>query len=302
MTSALELALLVVAVAAIVILGLDLLRGPLRRRRERTYLDQLTADEEDAEVDDGPAPGGLSRRLRAAGLTLGTVPFVVLSLLFGALVFLGIVSISERALVAAVLVGLLAAYLPLAVLGEWARWRAWRFEERLSEAVDFMVSALNAGENPTQALRSAAGVARKPVQEELAEVVRRLDAGADIRRAQARMLARYDAEGVRLFAQTLTVKWLTGGDLADVLRSVAEVLRERVRITLRLRSELAGVQIAAVLVALLPYLLIPFFLVARPSWAPTLMEHPLGPPLLVAAVALQIIGFLWLRRILRAEL
>jgi tight adherence protein B len=303
----LEILLLVIAVAAIVIVSFDLLRSPMRRRRERSYLDQLSSEDPEAdggarELEEPRRMPRLQRLLRSAGLGLGVLAFLALAALFAVIVFLAILSISDRLLLTAILVAVLAFYLPFVVLTEWGRWRAWRFEERLMDPVDFLVSALDAGENPTQALDSAAGVGRDPVKAELRGVVGRLNAGVGIEGALEPMLRRYDSEGVRLFAQTLIVKWRAGGDLGGVMRKVAEVLRERVAINLRLKSELAGVQIAAILIALLPYLLIPFFLATRPTWSPALLDSPSGPVLLALAVSLQLVGFLWLRRILRLEL
>ncbi len=308
MLLALEIVLLAVALAAVVILALDLRRGPRRRQREREYLERLSAEEADdedptaAEVALRPPSGRVGGLLRGAGLGLGVIPFLALCFVLGALAFLGILSLSSRAWPAALMVGLLAGWIPLVVLREWARWRSWRFEEQLVEAVEFMAAALSAGENPTQALASAAIASRQPAGGELEAVGRRLDAGEQPESALAPLVRRYDSEGTRLFIQTLAVKWRAGGDLAALLRSVAEVMRERVRIQLRLRSELAGVQISAVIIAILPYLLIPFFLTLRPTWAPSLMGNPIGPTLLGFAVALQLLGFLWLRKILRVEL
>jgi Flp pilus assembly protein TadB len=302
-----EIILLVIALAALVVLALDLRRGPRRRQREREYLERLSAEESDedptaAEELLRPPSGRVGSLLRSAGLGLGVIPFLALCFALGVLAFLGILSLSSRAWLAAILVGILAFWIPTVILREWARWRSWRFEERLVEAVEFMASALSAGENPAQALASAAAASRQPVRGELEAVGRRLGAGVRAEGALAPLVRRYDSEGTRLFVQTLAVKWLAGGDLAALLRGVAEVMRERVRVSLRLRSELAGVQISAVIIAILPYALIPFFLAMRPTWAPSLMGHPLGPTLLGFAVALQLFGFLWLRRVLRVEL
>ncbi len=304
MTVFLELLLLLVALAAIVVLGLDSLKAPLRRRREREYLERLRgADDDEEEDDDEPPPAGRLRQLLvAAGAGIGALPFLLLSVALGLVACLALLSLSSRAWAAAVLLGLLAAYLPWVALRELGRWRGWRFEERLVEAVEFMAAALAAGENPTRALRTAAEASREPVRGELRAVADRLDAGVGVERALDRLRRRRDSEGTRLFTQTLMVKWQAGGDLASLLRAVAEVMREQIRITLRLRSELAGVQIAAVIVAVIPYLMIPFFLAMRPTWAPSLLGHPLGPALLGLAVAAQLVGFFWLRRILRVEL
>ena len=70
---------------------------------------------------------------------------------------------------------------------------------------------------------------------------------------------------------------------------------------MRMRSELIGARLSGVVIAILPYLVIPFILWRKPEWMQELATHPMGPPLLVGAILLQIVGFVWLQRIVRTE-
>ena len=58
---------------------------------------------------------------------------------------------------------------------------------------------------------------------------------------------------------------------------------------------------SAILLAVLPYAVIPFVIWKQPAWIDTLFYHPLGPKLLLAAVFLQVLGLFWMRRILRID-
>jgi Flp pilus assembly protein TadB len=112
----------------------------------------------------------------------------------------------------------------------------------------------------------------------------------------------YDSEGLRIFSQTLIAKWDVGGDLAPVLLRVSRVMRDRLALKMRLRSELAGARLGALIVSVLPYLLLPVLLWRRPEWLRSLLEHPVGLQLLLAAILMQLLGVLWLRQILRSDL
>lgn len=296
---------LVIAAAAA-----DFLRAGLAQRRDRQFLDRL------AERSRAEAPGGegdaprdpvgertaLERKLRAAGLPIGPMTFVAAVLLGGVVAFSALLAALPDLPIAAFAAGGLAVYLSWAGLGSIGRLRARRFEARLGEALGFMVGSLQAGENPTQAFASVAEASSGAIRREFSEVAHRLELGMPIRRALARITEGYDAEGVRLFAQSLIAKWEVGGDLAPLLESVGRIVRDRIQVRLRLLSQLGGARVTAAAVAVLPYAVIPIFLWKLPSMIHRLLDHPLGPSLLVVAVLLQVVAWMWLGRILRIEL
>lgn len=299
-----ESLLLILTILAAVVLGGDLVIEWRRRQRDSRRL----------EVLDGDAPGRverlaaeervdpLTRRLQVAGLPLGPAGFLAGALLIAVGVFLLLLELFPAVPLAAVAGGVAAALVCWISLGQWARVRARRFEIKLVDAVGFMLGALEAGQNPVQAFKSAADASEGAVARELRGVTDRLEVGIGIRRALAPILVGYDAPGTRLFVQTIIAKWETGGDLAPVLESVARVMRERLRLRLRLHSQLAGARLSAVFVAILPYAAIPLFMWQRPDWIDRLLTHPAGPQLLIAAILLQLVGFLWLQRLLRVEI
>ncbi len=302
MTAWLELLVLLAALAAVVVLGSDLGRSWFRGHRERRHLERLgESDAEEEASGERTLLPAVDRRLKAAGLAVGGLVWLATSALLAALVFFAVFEAFPGSLAAAGLAALLAAWLPWSLLGAWARRRARRFEEKLVDGVAFMISALQAGENPTRALASAADAAEGAVSVELRRLVDRLDVGMGIRQAMQPLVEGYDSEGTRLFTQSLAAKWAAGGNMAPVLERVNQIIRERLSMRLRLRAEMAGARLAAVLIALLPYLLIPVLFWRRPEWARALLAHPVGLQLLFMALMLQLVGVLWLRRIMRFE-
>ncbi len=288
----------------------DFLRAGFAERRDRQFLDRLAersragagSAEREPEPERREEAPALERKLRAAGLPIGPMTFV-------AALLLGLVAVASALLAAfpnvpfaAFAGGGLAVYLPWVWLGSLGRMRARRFEARLGEALGFMVGSLQAGENPTQAFASVAEASTGAIRREFSEIAHRLALGMPIRRALRRITEGYDAEGVRLFAQSLIAKWEVGGDLAPLLESVGRIVRDRIQVRLRLLSQLGGARVTAVAVAFLPYAVIPIFIWKLPSMIQRLLEHPFGPSLLVVAVLLQIVSWMWLGRILRIEL
>ncbi len=297
-----EITLLALAVLVVLVLVPGVTRSWIARRQERLNLDTVAGPEPEVEIGSTEGPGSVERRLLGAGFGIGQFAFLAIVIVAGLIGFLLIIELVPRATWPALLGACIAAYLPWFIVTEIAVFRARRFEEKLVDTIDLIVGALQAGEVPDRALASAADLSDEPVRSELEELVSRLGLGMAIERATARIMTRYDCEGAQLFAQTLIAKWQTGGDLAPVLISVNAILRERLRLRLRLKGQLAGASLSAIMIAILPYLLIPFFLWRQPRWVDHLVEHPMGPQLLFGAMLLQLLGFLWLRRIMKVRM
>ncbi len=306
MVAAVETLLTALALLFVAVLAADGLRDLLRRRDERMNVSRLAAGGKtpDADPDRPPAPAGkIIHQLRAAGIRRGgPLTYLASSLLLAVLATLGIRSIIPGMPYGAVAGGALAAYLLWLLIKYVGRQRARRFELKLVDAVRFMISALKAGENLTQAFASAAEAADGIVRKEFLEVAHRLEVGMTVRRALKRIDEGYDSEGTRLFTRTIIAKWQVGGDLAPVLETVNRVIQERLRVRWRLHSQLAGARLAVGMVMVIPYMLIPFFFWQKPDWIDRLRDHPLGPRLLFGAVLLQILGVVWMRRIMRIQI
>ncbi len=239
-------------------------------------------------------------------LTLGvTVPrwsLNILILLLAALLFLLFWELLPEWPLLALFFGV-AFYLGLlGVINALAARRRRRFEASLVHANDLMIAALTAAQNPTQALATTAAAMQNPIKRELEEMHKRLGLGLGIVKASQRMVDRYDSEGVRLFVQTLQVKWESGGNLAEMLLAVNRALRARMKIKLEFSAQISGLRQAALALSVLPYMLVPFFFLKHSGWAGLLLGNQLGVSLLAGALALQLFGFVWLRKIIKAEI
>lgn len=183
----------------------------------------------------------------------------------------------------------------------YCEWQAQRFEERLVDAIDVMAAALLAGASPLTAFEAAARWTEGRMRREFGEVLRRLELGLDIGQALDRMVRVYDSEGVRLFTQALRAKWQIGGDLAEILTATNRIVRERNRMRMQAAGQLSGIRNASLFVASMPHVLYTLLMVFQPQWIAAIHADPLGQRLLYAALALQVLGFLWLSRTLKFE-
>jgi tight adherence protein B len=281
-----------------------LLRTRSEVRQDEAHLGRLLGKDAAASADsiEEKPLGSLERRLLAAGLGFSPAMAVSILVLIGVLVALAVLTMAPGLYWAAPLAGLAMVWLIWSTMIEAARQRAWRFENRLVDAIDLTVGALSAGQSPSDALSSGADGAMEPVRSELSEVAAQLRASVPVERAVRQMVLRYDSESVRIFTQLLIAKWEIGGPLAPALQAVTRAMRHSVSLRGKLYTHIAGAQTGAIMVAILPYLLIAIFAWKRPEALAIVWALPWGPQLFVTAIFLQLAGFIWLRRILRIEL
>jgi len=303
----LELILMIIVLGAAAYLGWSLMQPWFELQQDRRHIRRLTrrrsSEEEDRpEAERSVETPWMEHRLRAAGLEFPAIVGSIAVAFVVAFAFFVTILLFPRSWWIAPIVAIVVLWAMYALVEEYSRYRAWRFENGLVDTIDLMVGALSAGENPVDAMASAAYGSQEPVRSEFRELVTRIQAALPIERAVARMVARYDSEGVRLFTQLLIVKWDVGGPLAPTLKAVNRTIREGIKLRRQLFATMSTAQMTAVAVAAMPYLLIPFFLWQRPQALQKLWAHPLGPQLVLWAIVIQIIGFIWLRRILRTEL
>lgn len=237
-------------------------------------------------------------------LNLGFKPwvFLIAGVTGALLIMLGFLEVFPNSFSMAVLSAVGGLLIYALILKDLATRAVKRFEVELSHSIDLMQASLRAGENPLGALTIAGEASKGAIQTEIKALVTRLELGMTIEHATARLETYYRTPSVKLFVKVLRVKWHQGGDLSELLATVSKINRERNRLQSKVLAQLAGARYASIFVAVLPYMVIPFFLWKNPVWLQTLTSHPLGPQLLTGAIMLQFIGLFWLRNILQVKL
>jgi tight adherence protein B len=89
----------------------------------------------------------------------------------------------------------------------------------------------------------------------------------------------------------------TGGNLTEILERAAAIIRDRFRILGDIRTMTAQARFSGLILAVLPIIMAAVVYVIAPGYLKGLVEDPVGPAVIFAAVALQIIGFLIIRKI-----
>jgi tight adherence protein B len=201
----------------------------------------------------------------------------------------------------AIVIGLLGACGPTGYLMHRRSARMKKFEEQFPEALDLLSRALRAGHALQTALGMAAEELKEPVGPEFKKTFDQQNFGLPLRDALNQMAERVPILDVRFFVTAVLIQRDTGGNLSEILDNLAHVVRERFKIKRQVRVHTAhGRFTAFVLIALPVGLAIALSIISPDQMHPLFHEH-MGQMMLIAAMVLQSIGFVWIRKVIKIE-
>lgn len=195
-----------------------------------------------------------------------------------------------------------AGALPFVYLHRTGRHRGALFDEQLADALDVVSRALRAGNPFSEALKLVAQEMDDPIATEFGLAFADINYGLSVNAALTGMIERTPNVSLAVAMTAVMIQRETGGNLAEVLEKVAEVVRARHRFRRRLRTLTAEGRISAWVLIATPIALAGGLMLASPDYLPMMLEDPMGPKLLAIAAGLMVAGMLWIRRIMRLEM
>jgi tight adherence protein B len=226
------------------------------------------------------------------------VLFLVLSVIFPALA-------SPIALLIGALVGFI---LPRMWLGRRKAGRLNAFNKQLPDTITLIANALRAGSSFLQAIELVVRESRPPVSTEFARVIREVNLGLPFEQALENMVRRVRSDDLELMATAISIQHTVGGNLAEILDSIAFTIRERVRIKGEIRTLTAQQRLSGYVVAGLPFALSIFLFLVAPKFFDPMFDKgvaigglPAGIIILGVGGVAMFIGFMLIRRIVDIE-
>jgi tight adherence protein B len=198
-------------------------------------------------------------------------------------------------------IGLKLSYVPYFVVRYKAKKRLRTFEEQFPEAIDLVGRALRAGHAFTTGLAMVAEEAPQPVAGEFRLLYDQQNFGMPLGDALRAFAGRIPLLDARFFVTAVLTQRESGGNLAEILANLANVIRERFKVKRQVRVLSAHGRITAWILSGLPPALAVGFLITSPGYIKTLVDDPIGVRLIFAAIFLQITGTLIIRRIVDIE-
>ena len=231
------------------------------------------------------------RMITHAGLTIPVTRMLTIMGGLSLVVFVGLFVLKTFAVgLALVIAGAVGVGLPILYLSRRKRLRLKRFGEQLPDALDLIVRSLRAGHPINSAMAMVATEMADPIGTEFGIVVDEMTYGLDLRAALHSLAKRVPHGDLQFMIVTIEIQSATGGDLSEVLAGLADVIRDRFRIFLKIQSVSAEGRFSARLVSALPFLVAGAVMALNPSYFMAVSDDPLFVPYFVAAFVWMMIG------------
>ena len=206
--------------------------------------------------------------------TIVTVMLAAAAAVFGLLSYFSAANVPVRALLSVVM-----AY---AIMFVWLRGRAKKrltsFEEQLPDAIELMVRALRIGHPFSSAVAIVAQEMPDPLGSEFGIIADEATYGMDVTESLERLAERVDVPDLRFLAVAVGIQSQSGGNLAEILNSLAVVVRSRFKLFRKVTAITAEARWSGWFLSAFPIVALIMVQIIRPDYYDGVTDHPLFVP------------------------
>jgi len=191
---------------------------------------------------------------------------------------------------------------PHLAVGRMIRRRHERFVALFPDAIDLIVRGIKSG---LPVIESVAAVGREmadPVGVEFRRIADSVRFGQSIEDAMWETAGRLDTPEFRFFIISLTVQRETGGNLAETLGNLSDILRRRRQMRLKIKAMSSEARASAMILGSLPFVLFAIIFLMNPDYEMMLFTDPRGRLVLIGGLVTMAMGILVMRKMVRFEI
>jgi tight adherence protein B len=262
-------------------------------KKERREIDPFATLSSD--VADKRFASRVQRDLARADLRLRVAEYYYLRV--GLAVGLAAVLFLLRDPLSALVGGLLGYFVPRIWVGRRISGRLNAFNKQLPDTITLLSNSLRAGSSFLQSVELVSRESPAPMGPEMGRVVREVNLGLGMDEALANMVRRIKSDDLDLMVTAIGVQQQVGGNLAEILDTIAFTIRERVRIKGEIRTLTAQGRYSGYLVAFLPIGIMITLNFINPEFMQPLFTELIGQALLALGTIMMAIGFFAIRKI-----
>jgi tight adherence protein B len=263
------------------------------RKKGRREIDPFATLSGD--VQDKRFSSKVQRDLARADLRLRVAEYYYIRI--GLALGLAAVLLLLRDPLSAVVGAILGYFLPRIWVGRRIGSRLNAFNKQLPDTITLLSNSLRAGSSFLQSIELVSRESPAPMGPEMGRVVREVNLGLSMEEALSNLVRRIKSDDLDLMVTAIGVQQQVGGNLAEILDTIAFTIRERVRIKGEIRTLTAQGRYSGYLVAFLPIAIMVTLNFINPEFMQPLFTELIGQILLVVGGIMMTIGFFAIQKI-----
>ncbi len=186
---------------------------------------------------------------------------------------------------------LLLGYLPIFLVQRQATTRLKKLVEQLPDALELMARALSAGVGLSDAFRLVSEEMGMPIAAEFGRIQEEVRFGRDYREAFDRMLERNPGVfDLRIFVSSIMLQRDTGGNLIEILESIADTIRARFLFDAKVAAMTSEAKASAMILGSLPFAVLIMLSIMNPEYLTPLFQTFAGNCILAGCATMYMIG------------
>jgi tight adherence protein B len=190
---------------------------------------------------------------------------------------------------------------PLLYLRFKKRKRIAKFKRQLPEGLDLIARALKAGHAFTSGMSLVAEEFDDPLGPEFDKTLDEINFGVSLQDALKSLAVRIDCPDLKYFVVSVILQRESGGNLAEIIETIARLIRERFRLEGKIRTLTAEGRLSALILSVMPFLTVLVLLLVNPEYMNSLFTEPMGRIMAGIATLMILFGILVMRRMARMK-
>lgn len=239
-----------------------------------------------------PRMHAVDRMLEQAGMDITVSRYMLIQFILSMILLVVLLLFTPGNPFVVVPVALIAGFfVPYLYVMRERRKRLDLLSSQLPDAMDFLARSMRAGNPFTASLRNAADQLHEPIASEFRTTFEEMNFGLDVERAMIDLGARVGNDELQYFITAVLIQRTTGGNLAEVLNRIANVMRSRETTRREVRILAAEMKYSANVLIALPFVVAGALTITNPSYLATLFESELGLVIIGIQLLLMATGF-----------
>jgi len=244
---------------------------------------------------------GIDTRLDNAGLSLNVASWLVIRSIVAVALALLVALLLGSVLVGLVVGGLIGWFATAMWLNSRQAARRKAFEAELPDFLMLIASSLRSGLSFQQGLDSSAADGKGEVSRQMRRALREVQMGSILEPALERVAARMKSEDLKWTVLALGIQREVGGNLSNILESAANTIKGRAELRREVQTLSAEGRLSGYVLAALPVGLFLYMLFANRAYVAFFWENTIGWIALGALTILFVLGFVWMRKLVKIE-